>query len=386
MHDGRSSRIAGHAIRSSFDQISRIDVQYNDELGQLGRAFNQMAFTIFSQTESLREGEERLTSFMNSASDNFYILDSNLNFVELNKKALEHIGKKRADVIGKNIADIVPDVQQSGRYEKHLNVIKTGEPLVVEDFIPHPIFGNKHFVLTSFKVGDGLGVIAYDITERKQAEEQLKKSLVEKETLLRELYHRTKNNMSVIIALLELQCEYYDSELLRKAYKDAQNRIRFMALVHQKLYDASDLSHINLKDYINSLVALLLTGYTLSPGQVSFVSEMEDVFVLIDTAIPCGLILNELISNSLKHAFPDERKGEIKVRLCRSEDGEIQLGVCDTGVGLPDGFDFQRDGRMGLQTVFILAEQQLKAQICFSTEKGVLCSLRFRDNLYQPRV
>jgi PAS domain S-box-containing protein len=123
--------------------------------------------------EALRVSEERLTSFMDSASDGFYILDSNLNFVELNKKALEIIGKEKEDVIGRNLLDVVPDAKQSGRYEKHLNVIRTGKPFVIEDFVPHPIFGARHFVLTSFRVGDGLGVIAHDITERKQHEQEL---------------------------------------------------------------------------------------------------------------------------------------------------------------------------------------------------------------------
>ena len=134
--------------------------------------------------EKLLESEERLSSFMNSASDSFYLLDSNMNFIEINKKGLEIIGKKREDVIGKNIADVVPDVKSSGRYEKHLEVIKTGTPYVVDHFIPHPIFGDLHFVLNSFKVGTGLGVIAHDITEHKRAEEALKQSNTFNEMLL----------------------------------------------------------------------------------------------------------------------------------------------------------------------------------------------------------
>ena len=134
--------------------------------------------------EKLLESEERLSSFMNSASDSFYLLDADMNFVEINKKGLEIIGKKREDVIGRNIADIVPDVRTSGRYEKHLEVIRSGIPYGIDYSIPHPVFGDLHFVLNLFKVGTGLGVIAHDITEHKRAEEALKQSNTFNEMLL----------------------------------------------------------------------------------------------------------------------------------------------------------------------------------------------------------
>jgi CheY-like chemotaxis protein len=124
---------------------------------------------------ALRESEERLSRFMNSASDSFYLLDSNLNFIEINQKGLEIIGKDRDDVIGKNLTEIVPDIKTSGRYEQHLEVIRTGIPFKIDDFISHPIFGDLHFLLKSFKVGDGLGVIATDITEPKRAEKEKEK-------------------------------------------------------------------------------------------------------------------------------------------------------------------------------------------------------------------
>ena len=125
--------------------------------------------------EALRESEERLSSFMDSASDSFYLLDSDLNFVEINRKGLEIIGKSKEEVVGKNITDIVPDVRESGRYEKHLEVMRTGQPFAIDHFVPHPVFGDMHFILESFRVGNGLGVIASDITERVHAEKALRR-------------------------------------------------------------------------------------------------------------------------------------------------------------------------------------------------------------------
>ena len=195
-----------------------------------------------------------------------------------------------------------------------------------------------------------------------------------------------KNNMSVINALLDLQASYIGDKRLEQAFAVTQDRIRSMALVHQKLYEANDLSRINLKDYINDLMKSLLDSHFIPSRQISFVAEMEDVFVLIDTAIPCGLILNELISNALKYAFSGKSTGEISIHLCRMEDGVIYFNVSDNGIGLPAGFDINRDGRMGMQTILALAESQLKAHISFLSEGGVSCKLQFKDNLYQSRI
>ena len=229
-----------------------------------------------------------------------------------------------------------------------------------------------------------LSGIVQDISERKKAEEKIERSLAEKEALLRELYHRTKNNMAVIVALLGLQADAIDDDRLKTEFAEAQNRIRSMSLVHQKLYDAQDLSHINLKDYINDLVDLMLKSYAISPARISVISDMEDVFVLIDSAIPCGLVLNELISNALKYAFTDERSGEIRIRLRKTE--QIEFDIADNGVGVPAGFDFRRDGHLGIQTVFMLVENQLQGRVIFDTRQGVACQVMFQDIYYQPRV
>ncbi len=228
--------------------------------------------------------------------------------------------------------------------------------------------------------------IVQDITERKQAEEKIKTALAEKETLLRELYHRTKNNMQVISALLDLQAAEIGDERLQVAFRDTQNRIHAMALVHEKLYQARDLSQVNLKSYIEDLARLLFSTYQVTANQIKLVTELDEALVTIDTAIPCGLILNELISNALKYAFPTGRAGQIHIRLHKTTAQEIQLRVADDGAGVPPGFDFRRDGHLGLQNVFVIGERQLGGQVNFETELGVTCQVVFRSPAHKPRV
>lgn len=224
-----------------------------------------------------------------------------------------------------------------------------------------------------------------DITARKQSEETLERALQEKEALLRELYHRTKNNMQVISAMLALHASQTADDRVKTVFQEMENRIRAMALVHQQLYQTQKLSHIRLDRYIEDLAAPLLESYGLSKQSVKLHLELEPVEALIDTAIPFGLILNELISNSLKHAFPAGREGQIWIELCR--DGEaIVLTVSDDGVGVEPGFDFRKQTSMGLRTIFALAENQLLGEVCFENRPGVVCTIRFKDESYTPRV
>jgi PAS domain S-box-containing protein len=264
----------------------------------------------------------------------------------------------------------------------------TGEELDIEGFdgARKTILNSASPILDGERRVIGAVCVNQEITERKRAEELVKKSLAEKETLLRELYHRTKNNMAVITALLSMQAEAFDDPRLKQPFAEAIDRIQAMALVHKKLYDAQDLSSINLRVYIEELASMLMSSYNVSSGSVALATELDDVFILIDTAIPCGLILNELITNALKYAFLGGPGAEIRIALHRGADGEIELAVSDNGRGVPDGFVFRRDGQIGVRSVFALGEQQLQGQVEFDAASGVTCRLRFRDSFYRPRV
>lgn len=236
--------------------------------------------------------------------------------------------------------------------------------------------------------GNFVGYISHclDITERKRAEAEIQTALAEKETLLRELYHRTKNNMQMIRAMLVLQACAHQNAELSAFVKEIEQRLLAMALVHQKLYQTQDLSQIDLHEYLAELADLLMQSYTVSPRHIALRSELEDVSVLIDTAIPCGLVFNEMMSNALKHAFPQGRAGEIRMRLRRTSTGMIELSFSDNGIGVPEGFDFRSQPSLGLQTIVALVEQQLKGEIRCDRRHGLAYLIRFTDNLYTARV
>ena len=273
-----------------------------------------------------------------------------------------------------------------------------------------------------------------DITDRKQREEQVKASLREKEILLKEIYHRTRNNMSVICSLLSMQSKTTKDKQVLTILKGIDNRIRSMSLVHSKLYQSKDLSNINLKSYIEDLTYNLISSYQISPGKIPLKLTADDVLISIDCAIPCGLAINEIITNSLKYAFPDNREGEIKITLrliadcgLRNADYEqslelpksenparpirplpggqmtggrnpkslpdkrqagemIELMIADNGIGIPEGFDLRNTKTLGLQLVVGLIENQLGGKIELNCENGVEYLIRFKEPSYGKRV
>jgi PAS domain S-box-containing protein len=198
--------------------------------------------------------------------------------------------------------------------------------------------------------------IADDVTESKQALEQIKLSLHEKEVLLKEIHHRVKNNMQVITSLLSLQSKTIRDEHALSVFQDSQNRVKSMALIHETLYQSKDLSRINFAEYLQKLVAHVSRSYRLRPEAVKVNINVDNVSLPIDMAVPCGLIINELASNSLKYAFPEDKRGEVNITFGQS-DAQYILCVSDTGIGLPEGFDPERGKSLGMKLVRMLTEQ-----------------------------
>ncbi|WP_424358372.1 PAS domain S-box protein [Methanocella sp. MCL-LM] len=216
-----------------------------------------------------------------------------------------------------------------------------------------------------------------EIAERKKVQQQIMASLTEKEILLKEIHHRVKNNLQIISSLLNLQSTSLNKESAA-AFRESQNRIKSMALIHEKLYQSRDIAHIDFGEYAGSLTAYLARSYTSNPG-VNISIDIRDISLGIDQAIPCGLIINELVSNSLKYAFKDGRSGEIKVNLT-IEAGKYVLVVSDDGAGLPEGFDFRDSPSLGLQLVNTLVEQ-IEGTINMDSERGTKFTITFEKNV-----
>ncbi len=202
-----------------------------------------------------------------------------------------------------------------------------------------------------------LTVILRDITDRVAADQKLQDSLHEKEALLREIHHRVKNNLQVMSSLLGLQSRAISKQEIRRAFEDSQDRIHSMALLHDMLCRSGNLARIDLADYTGQLAAYLFRSYTIEAENVRLVTKLDPVFLDLDGAVPYGLILNELVSNALRHAFPEGRRGEIRIELREMPDHQIQLSVRDDGVGLGSEAGWKKGSSLGFRLVKMLAEQ-----------------------------
>jgi len=239
--------------------------------------------------------------------------------------------------------------------------------------------------IITFNENKNLLIIAEkEIESRKNAENKIKLSLEEKNILLQEIHHRVKNNMQIISSLLNLQTRYVDDEEAVNVLKESQNRVRSMAMIHEKLYQSNDLSHINFVDYIQSLVSNLFYSYNIKNLQIKSILEIDDIRLNMETAVPCGLIISEIVSNSLKYAFPNEMHGEILVSLKSVEDG-YELIISDNGVGLPEELDFDNNKSLGLILVKSLTEQ-IDGEITIHRNHGTEFKIRFKELKYKERM
>ena len=371
---------------------------------------------------------ETLDIVVDTMNDSLIVVDENGTIVKVNKSVLNLLYYNKKDMIGLPLEQIV---KSSGKR------IKSGKNFFQSTFFNNLVIDNKRgdaeieFVTKNGKIilmnvsasiiygenkkKEGVVILARDLTnikmligdleeakteleekvnertkelvitnkelenkiiERKKIDERIRASLKEKEALLREIHHRVKNNLQIVTSLLDLQSERLNGKSSLDAFKESQNRIKSMSLIHEQLYRSKNLTKIDFGKYIKDLSTNLLYLYNGNPDDISIKVNVKNVFMGIGKAIPCGLIINELISNSLKHAFPDGKKGEILINLSLEIDNNYTLIVKDNGIGLPENYNLQNVDTLGLQLADMLT-QQLKGHVEIDRNHGTTFKITF---------
>ncbi|NYB51528.1 MAG: PAS domain S-box protein [Methanobacteriaceae archaeon] len=364
-----------------------------DETGEAIRMIgNHEDITVHQEFEkSYRENEEFLDQIVENIPNMIFVKNADdLTFKRVNKAGEYFFGRPAGELIGKSDYDFFPQKVADFFTTKDREVLKKGKLLdIPEEIIETPDLGQRLLHTKKIPILDEEGNPQYllgiseDITEIKKAENDLKNSLKEKEVLLREIHHRVKNNMQIISSILNLQKKFLEDEKAQVALTESQNRVKSMAMIHERLYQSPDLTRINISEYIERLVSDLYYTYSISTKQVSLVMDVENLSLNIETAVPCGLIISELVSNSLKYAFPQGR-GEISISLKESDEMK-ELIVGDDGVGFPEEIDFENTQTLGLQLVNNLVKQ-LDGQIKIEKTNGTKFKVLFKDLEYKKRL
>ena len=373
---------------SRGDFTARVSDSSKEELLRaLGKVTHEMIESVSREITDRKRAEDRFRQVAQSGGVWIWEVDGSGLYTYSSRVVEKILGYTREEIVGKkHFYDFFEPEVMAQLKEEVFGVFYRKEDF--KNFIYSSIHKNGHIVFLESSGtpvldvrGNLLGYrgVDTDITERKLAEEHLRKSLREKEILLRELHHRTKNNMQVISSLLDLHSINIEDKNILNIIKEVQHRIKSIALVHEKLYQAKDLSDVNLKDYIMDFAHALLKSYEGSQGKVYLKVDVDDIFLSLDTITPCGMIISELVSNSMKYAFPDSRKGEITIECHSADDGGVELRISDNGIGLPEGIDFRNTKSLGFKLICKLAEDQLRGTVEKEGGKGTTFLIKFRE-------
>ncbi|MDO8870115.1 MAG: PAS domain S-box protein [Methanobacteriaceae archaeon] len=331
--------------------------------------------------ERILESEERTRRLLRESFD-AWVIHAGGMIMDGNSAAMEVMGGKIEDFRGKSLIEFVhPDFREAVAKRTMRMYTEGGTvPLMEEKWLKldaTPI--DVEVVATSFKYkgNPAVQVVFRDITQRKMAEEALKKSVKEKEMLVKEIHHRVKNNLMVISSLLNLQSTFIKDKEVLDIFRESQNRAKSMALIHERLYGSTDLKRIDFGDYIRSLATDLYHTYVANPAIVTLNFNVDSLMLDINTTVPLGLIVNELVSNCVKHAFPPGKKGEINIDFHEIDD-EYVLKVCDTGVGFSEDIDFRNTESLGLQLVNNLVGQ-IDGNIELDRSHGTGFTIKFKE-------
>jgi PAS domain S-box-containing protein len=366
-------KMAEAAIKEREEELrmQNLDLEAsNEEVRAISETLQQNYDELARSQEALAESEERVRSILESAAEAIYGIDNDGNCTFYNPACARLTGyTEPGELIGKNMHTLLhnhgPDGKPIAQEQCRIaQAYHEGKGIHFEDEVYWRADGTSFpveiWAYPQIKDGivTGMVITFFDITERKQMEEEIKRNLGEKEMLLKEIHHRVKNNMQVISGLLLIQSQTLKDDNVRVLFGEAMNRIKSIALVHEQLYRSDNLSQIEYGGYLRKMFGPLFESYKADARRIAMVIEAENIMVTIEKAVPCSLIVNELMSNSLKYAFPGDRKGEIRIRFSLDESGENYiLDYSDNGIGMPEGFVPGKTGSLGTTLINGLTRQ-----------------------------
>lgn len=367
-------------IEAANDKLTAANEQLEATIEELQRSESD----LMERERILAENEERFRSLFMSMSDGFYLSEVlsdeqgrpyDYRFVETNPAFEKMVGLTREQLIGKTYKDIVT-VDTTHWLDTYFTVAETGEPLLYEFESPEY---NTTFETYSYRPRMGqVTVLVRDISERKRAENAIMQTMKENTMLMQELQHRVKNNMTMISAMLGIEMNNLRDDTDRAIFKNMQNRISSMAFLYEQLYTNDRRGSVPIREYIVNLVSSLATSFVDGIIDVNITTEIDDIELDMRQAVPLGLIINELVTNALKHAYYAGLNGEIRLTLTHDAN-EYALTVSDDGKGLPKGSSLPSLKGMGLKLVDILVNQ-LKGTVFINGVQGTTIRISFPDN------
>ncbi|MDH3360100.1 MAG: PAS domain S-box protein [Desulfobulbaceae bacterium] len=376
----------GNSLREYADQINNTNIELKISNNELNREISRRK----QVTQTLQQNEKHIRLLLNSTSEGIYGLDTHGNCTFVNAAALRLLGyKEEKDLLNKNMHYTIHHTNDDGTPlpETECTIFRafqSGEECHADkDMLWRADGTNFAAEYWSYPIKEdditiGAVVTFFDITERNRAKQKLEASLNEKETLLKEVHHRVKNNMQIISSLLSLQSrQATNAPETKQVIEECRGRVKTMALIHEKLYQSHNLGSIDFADYLHDLTADLNRTRQNNDANIAITVRSDQIFLPVDAAIPCGLIINELVTNAFKHGFPDNASGEINIHLHKTDEDTLRLTVKDNGQGFIPDIEINQTNKLGLTLVANLA-RQLDATLEYQNNDGFECTFAFK--------
>ncbi len=375
-------------IGKKGDINRRVTVSGDDELTDLASSINSSLFSLQKSERDLEISEKKYRNIFENTGTAMIIAEEDMTISLVNRTFENIFNSSKHDIIGKNWINMIESSYREKVKEYHRfssekpdfkPLLKTYDVEIIINNEPRYFFATFDFILGTKKSLISL----IDISDRIIAEKLLKSSLKEKELLLREIHHRVKNSLQIIASLLTLQASEFQDVNVIESYNETENRIHSIALIHESLYNSADISEINFREYVETLMENIIFSYNVDTTKINIKLELDDYELGIETSIPLGLIINELVSNAFKHAFKDG-KGCIELKLSKMDD-EFELIIKDNGIGLAADFDITAQKSLGLLLVNELVNQ-LEGSIEVMIHEGTQFKIKFKELEYRKRL